>query len=501
MPDSSGTEEVADQHELVGGVSGKTLTSPLRAPTDDRGNRSRELVGRCHQHPFAVLRIGMTPRVARALKPVDQGRDRARGEVQSSRDLPRGMRSSSGDQVQAAQIGAPHAELVGQGPVAVFVSGLQLSQFLSDRLLQPCTVFLHGQDVPSINFDNQTPSSIMCLMLKHTGSHVAPVITLLLVSPLLLEFLSGDVTLSALPALAGFAFLDGAAAVLIRELVVRRASALAGVLAAVAFGVWQEGLLDQSLFDPRAFGPHWLAYGYLSALGTSPTIVVFELVIDAVYGILVPIGLTELAFPRRARRAWLGRRGLVVVGAMLALGSTATAVVTVQRHRWYTGPTTVVVLLVIVAGLLYAAARVAPHSTVGDDRNAVSPRRPAVRPAVVGSLAFVATGGLLVLVDTRTELGLPAWAMPLILLFLISAVAAVLAISRSRRGWSAWHLYAACAGATGTYLWFGVYRRLTDTRLHLTEQIVLALLATAALALLSRRIHSNVRASLAGDLT
>lgn len=105
------------------------------------------------------------------------------------------------------------------------------------------------------------------------------------------------------------------------------------------------------------------------------------------------------------------------------------------------------------------------------------------------------------LVHTRTELGLPPWVMTVILLLLISAVAAMLAISRRRRGWSAWHLYAACAGATGTYLWFGVYRRLSDTRVHLTDQIVLALLAAAGLALLSRRIHSSVRTSLAADLT
>jgi hypothetical protein len=327
------------------------------------------------------------------------------------------------------------------------------------------------------------------------GRGWGPVLMLMLVSPLLLEFLSGDVTLSGLPALVGFACLNGAGAVLIRELATRRGAVASLLAGAVAFGVWEEGVLDSSLFDPNAFGPGWLSYGYLPAIGTSPPIVVFEIAVDAVFSVLVPIGLTELAFPRRQQRAWLGRGGLAVLGVLFVLGSAATAAVTVARGHWLASGPELLVALLVAAGLLVVAASAHPvGSTSSAGSGPIRPRGGALAgppsPWLVGGLTLAASSALMLLTHTRDQLGVAPWLLTTLLLVLAAATATALLGWSRHPGWNRVHRFAACAGAVGTYVWFGLFRRVGDLPVHLVEQIVLVLAATAALAVLYRRVRN-----------
>ncbi|CCH76785.1 conserved hypothetical protein [Nostocoides japonicum T1-X7] len=99
-------------------------------------------------------------------------------------------------------------------------------------------------------------------------SRTAPVLLLALIAPLVAEFLLGDVTLASLGALIVFVPLYGAGALRIRKVVRRRHGGWPAIaVLAGAFGLIEEGLATQSLFNPSYAHAHLLASGYLPALG------------------------------------------------------------------------------------------------------------------------------------------------------------------------------------------------------------------------------------------
>src|SRR5215208_7173436 len=106
-----------------------------------------------------------------------------------------------------------------------------------------------------------TPHATTSPARRGWWSRMAPVLLLLVIAPLVAEFLLGDVTLASLPALVLFIPLYGGGALLIREVVRRRGGGWP------AFGVVEEGLATQSLFNPDYAHQHLLSSGFLPALG------------------------------------------------------------------------------------------------------------------------------------------------------------------------------------------------------------------------------------------
>ena len=103
----------------------------------------------------------------------------------------------------------------------------------------------------------------------------APVLTLLMLSPLIGEVLFGAVPLSALPfGLFGLVSLYGGGALLVREIVRGRELSTAWiVLLGLAYGIFEEGPVVQSLFDqhsPRARLPRVLRSLDRGELGVGP---------------------------------------------------------------------------------------------------------------------------------------------------------------------------------------------------------------------------------------
>ena len=96
---------------------------------------------------------------------------------------------------------------------------------------------------------------------------MAPVLLLLVIAPLVAEFLLGDVTLASLPALVLFIPLYGGGAVLIREVVRRGGGGWPAIVVfAAAYGVVEEGLATQSLFNPDYAHQHLLSSGFIPFL-------------------------------------------------------------------------------------------------------------------------------------------------------------------------------------------------------------------------------------------
>jgi hypothetical protein len=230
------------------------------------------------------------------------------------------------------------------------------------------------------------------------------VLLLLLTAPLVAEFLLGDVTLASLPALVLFIPLYGGGAVLIREVVRRRGRGWpAIVVLAAAFGVVEEGLATQSLFNPDYAHQHLLSSGYLPALGIAIPWTVHVLSLHVIWSICTPIALIECMFPNRRTKPWLGTPGLIIIAVVYVLGVVAAFAVTWASYR-YVAPAghligaTLVAVILIIAGILLTRVR-------RTSRPVVQGSRPAPSAWLVGVLAAAAASILVVASQIPTALG------------------------------------------------------------------------------------------------
>lgn len=154
-------------------------------------------------------------------------------------------------------------------------------------------------------------------------------ICLAVASAVTAEFLLGDQYLSGMAPAAQqvselilFTAFYGSAAVLIRELARRARTGWPGILTlALAFGVIEEGIVDQSLFNPHFAGQHLLVYGYIPWLGTAGPWLIFVLTLHVVWSMSSPIAVMEGAF---GSQPWVKHAGLLAIPAVLfVLGGSA----------------------------------------------------------------------------------------------------------------------------------------------------------------------------------
>src|SRR4051812_21970095 len=150
---------------------------------------------------------------------------------------------------------------------------------------------------------------------------VAPAIALFFLSPLVAEFLLGDFTLAQLTFVLALAPAYGGAAVVIRELTRRAGRGWPTIiLLALAYGVVEEGLETQSLFNPNYLHAHLLDHGFLPALGIAIPWTLFVLSLHTVWSVSTPIALVEEWTSRRAT-PWLRLPGLIFFGVMAVAGA------------------------------------------------------------------------------------------------------------------------------------------------------------------------------------
>ena len=192
----------------------------------------------------------------------------------------------------------------------------------------------------------------------------APVLTLLMLSPLIGEVLFGAVPLSALPfGLFGLVGLYGGGALLVREIVRGRELSTAWiVLLGLAYGIFEEGPVVQSLFDQHSRGldflgycGHWIGVNWVWALFIVPY--------HAVFSITIPILLTELIYHNRRADRWLGRSGVVLT--VIAFGGNAILLAIFHTGLFTTHPPATslaanIVALLITGGIVAGALAGAP---------------------------------------------------------------------------------------------------------------------------------------------
>ncbi|GAA0951502.1 hypothetical protein GCM10009560_72280 [Nonomuraea longicatena] len=279
---------------------------------------------------------------------------------------------------------------------------------------------------------------------------VLPALGLLVLAPLVGEYLLGNIAIDALPMIVGLIPLYGGGALLIREVARRWRLGWPGiVLLGLAYAVIEEGLLTRSLFDPDYVGLRLLDYGFVPALGIGAHWSVFVLAIHGVWSIAVPISLVE-AGSRRPGTPWLGVAGLaggavlfLLGGAVpIALAGPALYPLSAAQITW----TLIAALALIVAAFLSARLR-----------------RPALSAAsagpwivfaitVVAGLAFFLPS-VLALAGIELESVVPAWVTVGFYLALYATMTALVLRWSRRAGWGPWHRFALGAAGLLTYAW------------------------------------------------
>jgi len=144
--------------------------------------------------------------------------------------------------------------------------------------------------------------------------HRWPAITLLILAPATGELLSGSAPpaeffnlFTFLPLMA----LYGCGALLIRDLARRWNKGWASILLlGLAYGIYEEGIVVRSFFDPT-WGDLGTLAEYGRYLGVNWVWALELTIFHAVVSIMIPLMLVEMLFPAHKDSPWLNRSGLI----------------------------------------------------------------------------------------------------------------------------------------------------------------------------------------------
>ena len=312
------------------------------------------------------------------------------------------------------------------------------------------------------------------------GKRFWPAVGLFFLAPLVAEFLLGDLPITMFFALFALAPLYGGGALLIREFVRRRGWGYPSMLLlALAYGVLEEAVTTQSLFNPNYADLRLLDPGYVSALGMGAPWTVFVLTLHTVWSITVPIVLVE-AVSRRPREPWLGTKGFVVTCLLLLFGVVATTAFQLSEDSFVASAAQFAGAALVFFFLIGLAARLGREP---------GPRVPGRVPAVwlVGLSSLLVTSAFLL----TSDLDVPGW--PSFALYLAGWAASIRVVRfwSRRQAWSRLHVLALASGALVSYAWHAFPQQsLADTSkaVDLTGNCIFAALAVLLLVVAWRRV-------------
>ncbi len=292
-----------------------------------------------------------------------------------------------------------------------------------------------------------------------------PALSLFLLAPLIAEYLLGSLSFNQLVLFPIMALMYGAGALLVREVTRRSGRGWPTIITlGLAYGVIEEGLATQSLFNPHYLGLHLLDYGFIPSLGIGGPWTVYVVFLHVAWSIAVPIGLVEALFDDRRTAPWLQKTGFAISGLIYVLGVVVIAFGSHQKEKFMAsgaqlGTTALIAALLIVAAFVaFRPAKDKPVAPAGGAQ---------WRPFSLGVLAFVA-GSIFHLV---TQLGgsyLNPWVAVAIALVIPLGVVATARTAMKSGAWTETHTDAMMLGGLLAYCWLGFF---LVVRLHGTSQI------------------------------
>ncbi|WP_433444822.1 hypothetical protein [Nonomuraea sp. CA-141351] len=337
---------------------------------------------------------------------------------------------------------------------------------------------------------------------------ILPAIGLFFLSPLIAEYLLGDLPITALYALVALAPMYGGASLLIREVCRRFGWGWPSMLTlALAYSILEETIVTQSLFDPDYGGMHLhlLDRGYVPALGIALPYTLFVLALHVGWSMSVPIVLVESIVRERRDTPWLGRIGVAVVAIVCAAGLTINLLRSRKPGGFVASPARLAVSALAVLALIGLAVFLgrrtrrtravdAPSPAVGGRSvggRSVGGRTPA--PLLLGLASLVLTSAFIIAWYGGRP-SLPPWVF--VGAVLVAYLAAVLLVAHwsARTGWTRAHQLALAGGALLTYTWHGFQTRTfmpTPPAILLVSHIVMALGAVLVLAVAAVRLRAD----------
>lgn len=304
---------------------------------------------------------------------------------------------------------------------------------------------------------------------------LAPALLLVALSPFVAEFLLGDQYLDGTPRpgqqlgqFGMFVAFYGSAALLIRETARRLGRGWPTILTlGLAFGLLEEGLLTQSLFNPDYLGIRVLDAGHIPALGIGAPWTVYVLTLHVVWSMGTPIAITEAL---AGREPWLGRLGLAFWSVVFVLGCAAEFLLSllVGPAPFVAAPAQLIVTGVLVLALVVLAVR--GFRTAPADAPHGSPW--------AGFAVGLVAGTTLQLLE-RWE-SISPWLLAALMLVLV-AVAAVVVRRLNPPP------LAPAAGTLLTYCWVGLNTAIGQGVVAIVEQSALVAVAVALLVVTVRR--------------
>lgn len=322
---------------------------------------------------------------------------------------------------------------------------------------------------------------------------VAPVVTLLVLAPVIAEVLWGATHLTTLFLLIPEIGVYGCGALIIRALVRYRCKGWSSILLlGIAFAIAEECLILQTSLYPLFAADLQHIYG--RAFGVSWVYLLFSLGYESVWGIVLPIQLTELIFPDRRDDPWLGKRGLVIAAIFFLLASTVAWYSWTQRavRIYYPEltyrPSLLAIVIALTAIVVLAAVALRPGLS---PHSVHKTARPAPSPWLVGCIAFVLAlpwFGLAILHYGLVP-SLPAIIPIVIGLALAGAIFFLVRYWSANPGWQDAHRLALVFGALIASMLVGFIASGIALPVDLIGKLVLNMLAVLGLAYLAWRLH------------
>ncbi len=327
---------------------------------------------------------------------------------------------------------------------------------------------------------------------------VAPAVGLFFLAPLIAEFLLGNLPVTMLPALIILAPMYGGGALLIREVARRRGLGWPSIiLLGLAYGVLEEGLTTQSLFNPNYAGQRLLDDGYIPALGMGAVWTLYVLTLHTVWSVSTPIALVEILAHDRRTRPWLGRVGLAVTALLFAIGIVVTTAINMWAWPYVASVPQLAGAAVAVVVLVAIALRQKRSAAVGTGPSAAVPASgPAPNVWLVGGAALLA--GAIFMGLPRS---IPARLSVLCYLLLYAGVIALVRWWSAQPGWDDRHRLALVGAALLTYAWHAFPEAPVVPAppiLDLVGNAVFALGAVVLIAVAATRLRREARPDRSG---
>lgn len=321
----------------------------------------------------------------------------------------------------------------------------------------------------------------------------SPVLVLFLLSPLIAEVLLGATKLSNIGGFLPVSLLYGGGAVLIRELARRRWRGWGGiVLMGAAYGIIEEGLAIQSLFNPSLFNAGLLGG---RALNVNWVWAQWTIGYHTVWSILIPIVLTELLFPARRSEVWLKQPGLIAFTVIYALGvAVIAAIFQLVLAPDFHASARLLASTTLVAAALVAAALAWPRR-LADSAHQVTYHAPAAWVVTFGA-AFTAVAWFMLLAIPE---GWKSGAIVILPMSIVAAIAvgtaALVRYWSAGQGWGDIHRLAATFGALLVMMLFGFFFVTAGNTLDQAGQGIASLIAVGLLALFAWRLRGRNQAA------